>query len=425
MELQKKRSLGFLVTLNSVHFGTNYLWLAYESLILPMQIGRIEPSSLSELYLGLIAFFGVSTGVIISLLSGIFSDNYSIFFGKRSPYILIGSAITVISLYSGLLSLGSIYLIFIVFATIQIGTNISSGSYQPLLPDLIVEEQRGKAAGINGFATLIGNAAGIAITGYLESLEMYRYSLIAMMIVILASSLITTMTIRNNETPVRPKKFGFVKAAKEIFRPKRGYETFFILVAGSFMFFLGITGLSFFEYYYFQNVLNISNPASQVALAGVAVLLFSALGSVLFGSLSDKYGRKLFLMAAPIISGVATALIPGLHSFTLFVVVGAFIGLGFGIFFSISKAMASDLAPENHEGKYMAYYNISVSESSAIASLLYGVVLASFASSRFGFTVVFEMSALFYLFAFLILFVFVKRMSPKRIIKHEKRDGIH
>ena len=422
--MQKKRSLGFLVTLNSVHFGTNYLWLAYESLILPMQIGRIEPSSLSDLYLGLVAFFGVSIGVIISLLSGIFSDNYSIFFGKRSPYILIGSVITVISLYSGLLPLGSIYLVFLVFATIQIGTNISSGSYQPLLPDLIIQEQRGKAAGINGFATLIGNAAGIGVTGYLDSLDMYADSLIVMMAVLLATALFTTLTIRNNETPVRPRKFGFLRATKEIFRPRKGYETFFILVAGSFMFFLGITGLSFFEYYYFQNVLGIANPASEVAIAGVAVLIFSALGSVLFGSLSDRYGRKLFLLASPIISGVAIALIPALHSFIMFVVVGSFIGLGFGVFFSVSKAMASDLAPKHHEGKYMAYYNISVSESSAIASLLYGVVLASFASSPTGFMVVFEMSAIFYLFAFVILLIFTRRNSAETPVPVNEGAGM-
>lgn len=374
-----------------------------------MQIGRIEPQSLSAFYLGITAFFGVSIGVVISLLSGIFSDNHSIFFGKRSPYILIGSVITVISLCFGIFSLGSVYIIFIVFATIQVGTNISSGSYQPLLPDLIEYGQRGKAAGLNGFVTLMGNAAGIAITGYLNSQGRYTDSIIIMMIVLLSSALFTTLTIRDDETPVHPKKFGFVTATREIFKPVKGYVTFFILVSGSFMFFLGITGLSFFEYYYFQDMLNIINPASYVAVAGVAVLLFSSLGAVSFGSLADRYGRKPFLIISPVISGVATALIPFLDNFTSFVIAGSFIGLGFGIFFSVSKAMASDLAPRNNEGKYMAYYNISVSESSAIASLIYGLILATFVSSRQGFMVVFEMSALFYLFSFVLLMEFNRK----------------
>jgi MFS family permease len=156
-------------------------------------------------------------------------------------------------------------------------------------------------------------------------------------------------------------------------------------------------------------MLNIINPASYVAVAGVAVLLFSSLGAVSFGSLVDRYGRKPFLIISPVISGVATALIPFLDNFTSFVIAGSFIGLGFGIFFSVSKAMASDLAPRNNEGKYMAYYNISVSESSAIASLIYGLILATFVSSRQGFMVVFEMSALFYLFSFVLLMEFNRK----------------
>ena len=255
----------------------------------------------------------------------------------------------------------------------------------------------------------MGNAAGIAITGYLNSQGRYADSIIIMMIVFLSSALFTTLTIRDDETSVHPKKFGFVTATREIFKPVKGYVTFFILVSGSFMFFLGITGLSFFEYYYFQDMLNIINPASYVAFAGVAVLLFSSLGAVSFGSLADRYGRKPFLIISPVISGVATALIPFLDNFTSFVIAGSFIGLGFGIFFSVSKAMASDLAPRNNEGKYMAYYNISVSESSAIASLIYGLILATFVSSKQGFMVVFEMSALFYLFSFVLLMEFNRK----------------
>ncbi len=387
-----------------------------------MQIQAIEPKSLSELYLGLVAFFGVTIGVIISLLSGVFSDNYPLFWGKRGPYIIIGSVVAVVSLYFGLLSIGTIYLIFILFATMQIGTNISSGSYQPLLPDLITHDQRGTSAGINGFITLLGNAAGIAVTGYLNSVGEYSYSLIIMMVVLMATAMFTTITIRSQETPVQKKPFGFMKAGREIFTPLRGYETFFILVAGSLMFFLGITGLSFFEYYYFENVLSIINPSSDVAIAGVVVLLFSALGSLIFGPLADRYGRNRFLVLAPILSGISTALIPLLNNLISFIIVGSFIGLGFGIFFSVSKAMASDLSPKNNEGKYMAYYNISVSESSAIASLLYGVILASFVSSRFGFTIVFEMSAIFYFFSLILIIFFIHRLKRERNIKNREAE---
>jgi MFS family permease len=403
--LESKRPLHFLLSLNSVHLGTNYLWISFESLILPLQLEGATGASTPGLEMGVIAFIAIAVGVFFSLFSGVLSDNHSILWGKRGPYIIIGTLFTIVAVAFSLLPIKSVLVVFVIFLSIQIGSNISSGAYQPLLRDLIQENQRGTAAGINGVFTLTGTAMGLGLTGFLISVGVLPFSLMIIVIVLLATASITTLAIRRDDEPMPENAFHPLRIFLDIFNPNETSTDFFWLVGASFLFFLGITGLSFFELYYFSDVLMASDPASLVAISGIFVLVFSALGAALFGSLSDRYGRWKILLSSTVIAGFATALIPTIPTFTNFLILGSFIGISYGTYFTVSKALASDMAPPQDAGKYMAYYNIAVGGSSAFSTLFYGIVLEMFGTSyRIGFTAIFEMSAAFYFIGLFFLF---------------------
>ena len=90
--IRSKKSLHYLFGMNVIHMGTNYLWISFESYILPLELIIYHQNSL---FLGLIAFIGTSAGVFIGLLSGTSSDKYNILWGKRGPYILIGAILAI------------------------------------------------------------------------------------------------------------------------------------------------------------------------------------------------------------------------------------------------------------------------------------------------------------------------------------------
>ncbi len=384
--------------------GTNYLWISFESLILPIQLDNATGNGSTSLLLGLIAFTGISVGVVVSLFFGVLSDNRSILWGKRGPYIIIGAVAAVISIGLDILLQNYIYGILLGYIFVQTGTNVSSAAYQPLFRDLVPEDQRGLASGINGIYTLLGNALGLGLSGFLMSARMDTLALALMAVTLLATAVITTHTIRHEDTPVHGSGISLPGMFLDIFNPGGKSEGFFWLVGSAFLVFLGVTGLSFFELYYFKDVLGSPDPAELVAISGVFVLIFSAIGTAIFGFLSDRYGRWKMLLAASLMGGTATALIPFFPEFDIFVILGIFIATAYGIYFSVSKALASDLSPREDAGKYMAYFNIGIGGSSAFSPLFYGIILDHFSSDyHMGFTYLFEVAASFYFFSLILL----------------------
>lgn len=384
--------------------GTNYLWISFESLILPIQLENVTGSGSSSILLGIIAFIGISIGVVVSLFFGVLSDSRSILWGKRGPYIIIGSVAAALSIALDILLQNYIYGILLGYIFVQTGTNVSSAAYQPLFRDLVPENQRGLASGINGVYTLLGNALGLGLSGFLMSMKMDTLALGIMGVTLLGTSVITALTIRHEDIPVHVPGTSLFRTFLDIFNPGGKSRGFFWLVGSAFLVFLGVTGLSFFELYYFEDVLKSADPAELVAISGIFVLLFSAVGTAIFGYVSDRYGRWRMLLAATVMGGTATALIPLFPKFDLFVILGIFIATAYGIYFSVSKALASDLSPREDAGKYMAYFNIGIGGSSAFSPLFYGIILDHFGMDyHTGFTYLFEIAASFYFFSLIFL----------------------
>lgn len=188
-------------------------------------------------------------------------------------------------------------------------------------------------------------------------------------------------------------------------KPRTVVRSFFWLVTGGFLIFLGSSGLMFFEAYYFESVLKIADPYGAIAIAGLMILSTAMISSVVFGFLSDRMGRRNLIIGAAVVAGVATLFVPFATSFYSFLLVASFLGAALGVFNSINFALASDLAPREETGKYMAYSNLAVGGANAIAPLADGLLLYIFGASSFlGFLAMFTMSSLFYFGGAALLF---------------------
>lgn len=388
------------------NLGLNYVYTSYNSIILPKQLELLFPQDLKGLVLGAIVFLCTVVGVTTNVFSGVLSDSNRLRWGRRWPYILIGAVLTSIVLLLPAVLPVAIITIFSSYLMMQIFTDLSAGSYQPLLPDIIVEDQRGAASGLQGLMTLLGAAAGFGLTGYFVGSGLSGYALISMSTTFLLTTVVTIRTVRSSDRFARePRTMGARQAFREILRPRTFVASFFWLVIGSFLIFMGSSGLMFFEVYYFEAVLGIPNPYFAVAIAGLVILLVAMISSVLFGFLSDRVGRRNLIIGAAMVAGAATFVVPFLTNFSAFLVVASLLGASLGIFNSISFALASDLAPKDETGKYMAYSNLAVGGANAIAPLIDGVLLFLFgASTMSGFVALFSLSGAFYFVGAVVLF---------------------
>lgn len=79
------RSSKFLLAFAALNLGLNYLWISYNSLILPEQVIIAFPAPIRSIALGGIAAGGVALGVLMNLISGIISDGINTKIGSEGP----------------------------------------------------------------------------------------------------------------------------------------------------------------------------------------------------------------------------------------------------------------------------------------------------------------------------------------------------
>ncbi|MBW1636354.1 MAG: MFS transporter, partial [Deltaproteobacteria bacterium] len=100
------------------------------------------------------------------------------------------------------------------------------------------------------------------------------------------------------------------------------------------------------------------------------------------GTLSDRWGRKNFLIVGLLIYGIVGLLIPQATSIGDLIGIRAFHGVGSAMIVPIAMAYVGLLSPVGHEGRYMSYLNIAIFCGIGCGPIIGGLVsdLLNFAS---------------------------------------------
>ena len=136
---------------------------------------------------------------------------------------------------------------------------------------------------------------------------------------------------------------------------------------------------------------------------GMIIAAFSISRGVLqpvVGSLSDRFGRKGFLVAGLFIYGLVGLLIPQPGSVFNLIAIRGFHGVGSAMIVPIAMAYMSYLAPAGHEGRYMSYLNIAI-----FSGIGCGPMIGGLFSDLFGFASVFYVMAGLSFFAFVLVII--------------------
>ena len=153
--------------------------------------------------------------------------------------------------------------------------------------------------------------------------------------------------------------------------------------------------------------------ATQLGAGGFALGMIIASFSIsrgllqpVVGSLSDRWGRRRFLIAGLFIYGLVGLMIPQAGSVLHLILIRGFHGVGSAMIVPIGMAYVSYLAPAGREGRYMSYLNIAI-----FCGIGCGPIIGGLCSDFFGF------ASVFYLMAFLSFaaFLLVLRYMPKQI----------
>jgi hypothetical protein len=139
---------------------------------------------------------------------------------------------------------------------------------------------------------------------------------------------------------------------------------------------LGVVGqYAFFSFFAIWALDELHAPQAEVGLAYAGSALAAALGAILGGRLSDRFGRRPLIVAATVVQTLAPALLLGpelgrLPAFGVLVVMG-FVQPFRG---TSQRALIGDLTPEEHQerayGAFRVAFNIGATTGPLLASAL-------------------------------------------------------
>jgi MFS family permease len=288
---------------------------------------------------------------------------------------------------------------------------MSNGAWWPLLVDVVPENQRGLASGIQGFLTLVGAAIGIlAVT----SLNQNGHTASALWLiggVFTLTGVLNVWAIRGKDEPADTSEHINIRSAlTDIYKVRTRVVVFFWLVIAMFLANMGINSLQFFARFFFQVYFPEISPDAAYRVMGGISLVVTMLAAVGSGLLSDKIGRRAMILWGLMGCALCTFLMGFTSNFIAFLVLATLRAIATGPVLATAPALASDLSPRDEAGQYMAYNNLSTGLSGGISALIFGVLLVNMTKTTFMY--LFIISAILFLVGGM---VFSTKVSQKEL----------
>ncbi|MBM4447481.1 MAG: SLC45 family MFS transporter [Chloroflexi bacterium] len=351
------------------------LWPSLHSVIIPLRLLEFAPEAQKNTYLGLMTFAGSMIAVFVQPLAGAVSDRFSSRFGRRRPFILVGTLLALLFLPSIGLS-GSFPFLLIGYCLLQVATNIAQGPFQAFIPDLVPKERRGVASGAKGVAEILGGVAFLRVVAYFmdnyasDGGEMWLWLAIGLPGLILLGGMIATMLTVKEQPSFLGSQPSMAKTMAGAYKIDVKEHLSFVWFLLSRLFILmAMVVLQTFALYFVRDVIHHPNPAGVTADLLITVGVFLLLAVYPAGQLSDRFGRKLIIILSGLVGIVGILVIFFTRSYVGTLVCGGLLGISSGAFLSTNWALATDLVPAGEEARYLGLANIATAGAGALARL--------------------------------------------------------
>jgi MFS family permease len=372
--------------------GITYLWGGMNGVIVPELNRLMVPEELKGTLLGVITALGMLVAIVVQPAAGALSDVSRHPWGKRRPYILVGSVLVVLGLF--MTAIMALYfrqwwLLLVCYLFLQFADNIAQGAYQGMMPDVVPLHRRGTASGAMGVAQVLGNVAGVAGASFFIDKGHPEIAVVFIMI-IFSLTLIPTLFLVKEPRPISvvptPPKSRWQTVLGTV-REVWNHKMFRRFIISRLFVLTSIAIITNFALYFLQDVIGVEAgklTESYTALV-LAVIISSLLVIFPAAWLSDKIGRKRLVIIACIMGAVGTVLMSTARTLPEVVAYGAFLGIATGSFNSIDWALATDLIPKDAAGRFMGISNLAGAGSQALAGFMGGTLLDGFNAIGLGF----------------------------------------
>ena len=483
-----------LLPINRYWLGINIATGIITPVLLPALVVLFMPPEQKNTNLALVRMIGLAVAMLVQPLAGLFSDRCTHKLGRRRPYIFAGAVLNVVFLIvigastlffnpaagspANTSGFTTAFLVLILGVTLwQMSTNIGHGALQGLIPDLVPDDQRGKASGIKAVFELLPSIL-IALMGIGTLIDKQKFWQV--IIIIMAGYVITMLItmIWVKEKPLEQKPADkiqgqvlriifltiifvvFVIGAQYLVRasttilPEGASRVGNILIVGltgllamagavllgvyvgtrvgigkeansqkrfiwwvvnRLLFLAAIGSVQGFVQYFLADVLLVPEPATTTTYLMMIIAIFLLISALAGGYLSDKLGRAKLVGAAGLIAAAGTVLLLFSKSIPMVIISGSIIGLGTGLFFTTNWALGTDLVPAEKAGKYLGISNLAGAGAGIVGAGIGGPMADFFNGMQqgLGYQVIFAIYAALFVLSTIILATRIARKEGR------------
>ena len=473
-----------LLTLNGYQLGLSMASNVISPLLLPALVLAFMPPEKKNTYTALVYVTGLAVAMFIQPVMGMLSDRSTAKMGRRRPFIIVGALLNILFLgvvgaslwfkdsplndffQSGFGITASLAVLLLGIILLQFSSNISQAGQQGLIPDIVPEQQRGRASGIKSVMEMLPAALVLLISPLLDK-QQFWVVIIILMLSFLVTMLITVLGTREEpitEKPPRPEGrpilrmmlltiifvgvtqlalqlvkgigtwlpeettsltlriilvglAGLIGMAGSIFigvyfgarvgigKEANAHKSFIWWVVTRLMFLAAIGSVRNFAMFFVKDVLQVPNPATVTTYLTAVIFVFLLISSIIGGILSDKVGRKKLLAAAGVLAMLGTVILVFSRTIPMVMFSGVFLGLGTGTFMASNWALGTDLVPKQDAGRYLGISNLAGAGAGIIGSSIGGPLADYFNAIQpgLGYPVIFALYGGLFLFSVLLL----------------------
>jgi MFS family permease len=368
---------GFISLYTLAYMGTSLLFLAPVLVTLALKVNSLVGIKQAPSSLALVAGIGALVAMVGNPFFGRMSDRTASRLGMRRPWMVTGLAVGSVGI--GIVALApSIPVVLVGWCTAQLFFNALLVTMVAVLPDQVPSVQRGLISGVLGVCTPIASVCGTFVV------KLFAGSLLAMFLAPCAIGglfvLIFTVTLNDRRLDRADKpKWSLREFAGTFYVNPRKDPDFSWAFASRFMFVLAYAFLATYQAYYLLDKIGTAKAdvPQQIFLGTLAQAAVVVGASIIGGKLSDRTGRrKIFVLTASIVYGVALFVLAIASDFSGFLVGMAISGLGFGVYAAVDLALVVDvLHDKRNAAKDLGVFNIAGALPFSIAPAMAPAIL--------------------------------------------------
>jgi MFS family permease len=384
-----------LLNLSAYWLGINVIWAGLGYVIYQARFTAMFGETFAPTYVAALESIPLLIAVFIQPTVAAISDYTISRWGRRKPYIFIGSVLDVVFLF-GIATSNTFVAILAFVILLQCSSNFAQGPFQGYVPDLVPQPQVGAASGLMGVMIILGQVIGVGIAtigvaqlggnpfpnGTPEAGEYARQAFFWPTMGLAVIEVVTMIPLvlfvqEGRHAPSREGRswlqIGLGAWGTDILK-ERSYvwllvSRLFFLMAPSLLLFLGL--------FFLTRSLHIPIEDTGTPILIITIVMGSLTGLATFpaAKLSDRVGRKQMIYAAIALGAVGMTLVAIAPNFPFMVVALIPVGISAGTFLAVDWALMTDIIPKATSGRYMGISNVATAASGPLARLSSGLLL--------------------------------------------------